>query len=134
MNTQNEALLIGKTEKGATAQKIGETAVNNPKTAIELKIEKFKPKNPTAEERIELISHFEAQAKRFKILKEKANNLKMFEAGNDKTSSKIVLKNSVGFEFEVHNSNVIEKVTKTMREELNILLLESENEILTFQI
>ena len=41
MNTQNEALLIGKTEKGATAQKIGETAVNNPKTAIELKIVKL---------------------------------------------------------------------------------------------
>lgn len=98
-------------------------------------IEKFVSKTPpTAEERIERILHFEAHSKRFRLLKEKSNDLKMFDAGNDKTNAKIVLKNSAGFEFDVRNSNVIDKVTKTMREELNILLTEAENEVLNFEI
>lgn len=104
------------------------------KDAIQEMIEKFKPKQPTADERIQRISHFEAVSKRFKILKEKSNDLKMFDAGNDQTNAKIILKNSGGFEFSVSNSNVIKKVRDTMEQELNILLSEAENEILTFEI
>jgi hypothetical protein len=36
--------------------------------------------------------------------------------------------------MDIRNSNVIEKVLKTMQEELNILTLEAENEVLTFEI
>jgi hypothetical protein len=98
-------------------------------------IEKFTPKAPpTAEERIGRIEHFEALSKRFKQLKEKANDLKMFDAGNDKTNAKIALKNSSGFEFSVTNSNVIKKVRDAMEKELNILLLDAENEVLNFEI
>lgn len=104
------------------------------KEAIQEMIEKFKPKQPTADERIQRISHFEAVSKRFKILKEKSNDLKMFDAGNDQTHAKIILKNSGGFEFSVSNSNVIKKVRDAMEKELNILLSEAENEILTFEI
>lgn len=105
------------------------------KATVTALIEKFAPKTPpTAEERIGRIQHFEAHSKRFKHLKEKSNDLKMFDAGNDKTNAKIVLKNSAGFEFEVSNSNVIKKVRDAMESELNILLAEAENEVLTFEI
>lgn len=112
-----------------------ETSVNDEKATVNALIEKFAPKSPpTAEERIGRIQHFEAHSKRFKHLKEKSNDLKMFDAGNDKTNAKIVLKNSAGFEFEVSNSNVIKKVRDAMETELNILLAEAENEVLNFEI
>lgn len=112
-----------------------ETPVNEAKATVNALIEKFSPKTPpTAEERIGRIQHFEAHSKRFKHLKEKSNDLKMFDAGNDKTNAKIVLKNSAGFEFEVTNSNVIKKVRDAMETELNILLTEAENEVLNFEI
>lgn len=112
-----------------------ETPVNEEKATVNALIEKFAPKSPpTAEERIGRIQHFEAHSKRFKHLKEKSNDLKMFDAGNDKTNAKIVLKNSAGFEFEVSNSNVIKKVRDAMETELNILLSEAEKEVLNFEI
>lgn len=117
-----------------TLAKVG-TPVNQEKATVNALIEKFTPKTPpTAEERIGRIQHFEAHSKRFKHLKEKSNDLKMFDAGNDKTNAKIVLKNSAGFEFEVTNSNVIKKVRDAMETELNILLAEAENEVLNFEI
>jgi hypothetical protein len=98
-------------------------------------IEKFRPKTPaTAEERIQRILHFDAVSKRFIHLKEKSNDLKMFDAGNDKINAKIILQNQAGFKFEVSNSNVIKKVRDAMENELNILLNEAENEVLNFEI
>lgn len=97
-------------------------------------IEKFKPEPLTAEERIQRIPLFEELSKRFKLLKEKANDLKMFTAGNDKTNAKIIFKNAQGFEFEIRNSNVIEKLTLEAQKELNILLAEANNEILNFEM
>lgn len=121
--------------KALPTMKKVETPVVQPKTAIETMIGKFVEKAPpTAEERISRIEHFEALSKRFKHLKEKANDLKMFDAGNDKTNAKIALKNSSGFEFSVSNSNVIKKVRDAMETELNVLLSEAENEVLTFEI
>ena len=112
-----------------------ETPVKVQEATVKAMIEKFTPKTPpTAEERIGRIQHFEAHSKRFKHLKEKSNDLKMFDAGNDKTNAKIVLRNSAGFEFEVSNSNVIKKVRDAMETELNILLAEAENEVLNFEI
>ena len=124
-NTQNLLPPAKPTEATTEKQKATVTAL----------IEKFTLKTPpTAEERIGRIQHFEAHSKRFKHLKEKSNDLKMFDAGNDKTNAKIVLKNSAGFEFEVSNSNVIKKVRDAMEAELNILLSEAENEVLNFEI
>jgi hypothetical protein len=117
-----------------TMNKVEPTTVEQ-KASIMAKIEKFTTKTPpTAEERIQRITHFDATSKRYKHLKEKANDLKMFDAGNDKINAKIILKNQTGFEFEVSNSNVIKKVRDTMEEELNILLAEAENEVLNFEI
>ena len=105
------------------------------KAAAKAMIEKFKPEPPrSADDRIMAIGHFEALSKRYKILKEKANELKMFDAGNDKTNAKISFKNAQGFEFDIRNSTVIEKLKNEAEKELNILLAESENEILTFQL
>jgi hypothetical protein len=128
------------TEKANTLKllpptKKAEATTAEQKATVSAKIEKLTQKvPPTAEERIGRIEHFEALSKRFKQLKEKANDLKMFDAGNDKTNAKIALKNSSGFEFSVSNSNVIKKVRDAMETELNILLAEAENEVLNFEI
>ena len=105
------------------------------KAVAKAMIEKFKPEPPrSADDRIMAIGHFEALSKRYKILKEKANELKMFDAGNDKTNAKISFKNAQGFEFDIRNSTVIEKLKTEAEKELTILLAEAENEILTFQL
>lgn len=135
MNTQKQEVKGVEVAKALPTMKKVETAVIEPKTATEIMIEKLVDKAPpTAEERISRIGHFEALSKRFRLLKEKSNDLKMFDAGNDQTNAKIILKNSSGFEFSVSNSNVIKKVREAMERELNILLTEAENEILTFEI
>jgi hypothetical protein len=105
------------------------------KASIEALIEKFAPKTaPTAKERIGRKALFDEVSKRYEHLENKANDLKMFDAGNDKINAKIILKNHAGFEFEVSNSNVIKKVRDAMEGELNILLAEAENEVLNFEI
>ena len=135
MEAVKQAVKTVEVAKALPTMKKVETPVVQPKTAIETMIGKFIEKAPpTAEERISRIGHFEALSKRFNHLKEKANDLKMFDAGNDKTNAKIALKNSSGFEFSVSNSNVILKVRDAMEKELNILLTEAENEVLNFEI
>lgn len=135
MNTVKQEVKAVEVAKALPTMKKVETPVVEKKTAIEELIQKYVPKTPpTAEERIGRIEHFEALSKRFRLLKEKSNDLKMFDAGNDKTSAKIALKNSSGFEFSVSNSNVIKKVRDAMETELNILLAEAENEVLNFEI
>jgi hypothetical protein len=137
MNTKTQVNGSVKTIENAVIEKQVKTAeptAIEKKEALNAMLDKFKPKQPTADERIQRISHFEAVSKRFKVLKEKSNELKMFDAGNDQTNAKIILKNSGGFEFSVSNSNVIKKVRDTMEAELNILLADAENEILTFEI
>ncbi|MBW4362486.1 hypothetical protein [Flavobacterium taihuense] len=117
-----------------TLNKVQPTAVE-PKTAIMASIEKFALKNPpTAKERISRKVLFDEVSKRYEHLENKSNDLKMFDAGNDKINAKIILKNQAGFEFEVSNSNVIKKVRDAMETELNILLAEAENEVLNFEI
>lgn len=98
-------------------------------------IEKLTPKAPlSAEERIKKIEQFKALSERFNVLKGKDNDLKLFIAGNDKMTAKISLENQAGFKMDIRNSNVIEKVLKTMQDELNLLLIEAEKEVLNFEI
>jgi len=135
MNTVKQEVKAVEVAKALPTMKKVETAVIEPKDAAKAMIEKFVSKiPPTAEERIGRIEHFEALSKRFRLLKEKSNDLKMFDAGNDRTNAKIILKNSSGFEFSVSNSNVIKKVRDAMEQELNTLLAEAENEVLNFEI
>ena len=108
-----------------------ETAKNN----VEKFLEQHKPEaHKSAESRIERMKQFEALSTRYNQLKEKDNQLKTFEAGNDKLSAKVVFKNAQGFEFSANNSTVIEKQIEAGRKELSILLSEAENEVLTFEI
>jgi hypothetical protein len=108
-----------------------ETAKNN----VEKFLEHHKPEaHKSAESRIERMKQFEALSTRYNQLKEKDNQLKTFEAGNDKLSAKVVFKNAQGFEFSANNSTVIEKLIEAGRKELSILLSEAENEVLTFEI
>ena len=132
MNTQTNT--AKEVKRLPIANKVEPTEEEKKATAKAM-IEKFKPEPPrSADDRIMAIGHFEALSKRYKILKEKANELKMFDAGNDKTNAKISFKNAQGFEFDIRNSTVIEKLKTEAEKELNILLAEAENEILTFQL
>ncbi len=135
MNTVKEAVATEKNPKTLNLVNEVKTAEDAKKTAVLEQLEKFKP-TPilSADERIERIRHFDALSERYKFLKNKSNDLKMFDAGNDKTNAKVNLENAQGFKFTVQNSNVIDKVTATMRAELNVLLIEAESEILTFEI
>lgn len=116
------------------APKLVNTTEEKEKASVLEIIEKFKPKQPTAEERINRISHFEALSNRYQLLKDKSNDLKMFQAGNDKTNAKITFVNSQGFQFDIRNSNVIEKLQNAAFQELEILLADAESEVLTFEI
>jgi hypothetical protein len=121
-------------EKNPVAQNGNSTNVDK-NVAVIAMIEKFKPEPPkTAEERIEKSKQFEAISKRFTQLKEKSQELLMFEAGNDKLKAKIIFENQAGFKFEIQNSNVIEKLKDCAKDELSILLNEVDNEIMTFQM
>lgn len=116
-------------------KKVGISAEETQKSNILATIEKFRPEAPrTAEERILLSKEFEALSTRYSALKEKDQDLKTFRAGNDKTNAKIIFKNSLGFEFEVRNSNIVNRLTEEAQKELKILLDEANNEIMTFQM
>jgi hypothetical protein len=134
METLKNAPKKAEGQKFLQSSKNVETTVKEKKESVIAFIEKHKPTPLTAEQRIERIKQFEALSQRFKILKEKDNDLKMFTAGNDKTNAKIVFKNNLGFEFIIQNTNVIEKLIEAGKMELSILLNEAENEILTFEI
>ena len=136
MNTQTKAPKEAVKANGMLAGAKEETTAKiDRKEQLNNLVEKFKPEPPkTAEDRINALKSFEALTRRYKTLKEKDAELKEFHAGNDKTSAKIVFKNSQGFEFDIKNTNVIERLTKAAQEELDVLLKEAENEVLTFLI
>ena len=135
MNTQKQEVKAVEVAKALPTLRKVETPVVEPKTATERMIEKLVDKTPpTAKERIGRKALFDEVSKRYEHLESKSNDLKMFDAGNDKINAKIILKNASGFEFSVSNSNVIKKVRDAMEAELNILLSEAENEVLNFEI
>lgn len=105
------------------------------KQEVKALLEKYKPEPPkSAESRIENMKQFEALTTRYGALRDKSNELKTFQAGNDKLTAKVVFRNAQGFEFTVQNSNVIGKLLEAGEKELSILLAEAENEVLTFEI
>lgn len=135
MNTKTEAPKKAEAVKSLPGAKNVNPANDEKKANAMLAIEKFKPEPiKTAQERILRKNQFVALAKRYEHLKEKDNELKTFHAGNDKTSAKIIFKNAQGFEFSIQNTNVIDKLTQAAKDELNVLLAEAENEVLTFEI
>jgi hypothetical protein len=89
---------------------------------------------PTAEDRIKNARNFAHLSERFEFLKGKSDDLKSFQVANAQTNTRLLLENQKGQKFEISNSNVIGKVLQKAAEELNILLLETENEILNFAI
>ena len=111
------------------------TTEETAKTNVANFLETHKPEAPkSAESRIERMKQFEALSTRYNQLKDKDNELKTFQAGNDKLGAKIIFKNAQGFEFTVQNTNVIEKLVEAGAQELSILKSEAENEVLTFEI
>lgn len=134
MSTAVKSDKIANEEKGKNVLELVKPTLKEEKPTIEKLMESFKPTPLTAEGRIQRVKQFDAISKRFNLLNEKTNDLKMFDAGNDKIDTKIILKNGAGFQFEVTNSFVIKKIRDVMEQELNILLNEAENEVVTFEM
>lgn len=88
----------------------------------------------TAEDRIEKATHFKALSDRYRMLKDKENDLKLFKAGNSKINAKITFTNEQGFNFEIKNNLVIDKLIITAQEELNVLLIQTYEEVINFDI
>lgn len=138
MNTLTKVQEKTKDVKNLPAATIAKTE----KTSEELKkaevletLKKFSPEPfKSAEERILRKNEFDALANRYQQLKLKDSELKIFKAGNDKTSAMIIFKNAQGFEFMIQNTNVISILTSQAQNELSILLEEAKNEVLTFEI
>ena len=90
--------------------------------------------SPTANARIKKLENFQLLAKRHQFLVDKTEQLDKFIISSDGTKEKIVLKNAEGYEFEVSNSQVVEKVTDLIKAELAVFVEKSEKEVLTFPI
>lgn len=90
--------------------------------------------NPTAESRLKRLDNFQILAERHKFLTSKNDELQKFIVSSDGTKEKIVLKNAQGFELEVSNSNVVDKVVQVVKEELQKITDASETEVLNFHI
>lgn len=97
-------------------------------------LEKFEMRKPTAEERIENMNQFKALSERYGFLKNKANELKTFVAGDTKTKCQLTIINEQGYKFEINNTNVIAKIVLEASKELETLLTEARNEVEAFEI
>lgn len=90
--------------------------------------------NPTAESRLKRLDNFKILAERHKFLTAKNDELQKFIVSSDGTKDRITLKNAQGFELEVSNTNVVDKVVQVVKEELQKITDASETEVLNFHI
>jgi len=90
--------------------------------------------NPTAEQRLRSLEQMQILAKKFTFLKEKKDSLEKFILSNDGTKEKITLSNAQGFNFEVSNSQTIEKVLQLIQSDLDLFTTRAEKEILEFNV
>jgi len=113
-----------------------EQTTNDAKPAVmEQKAENAKPVIAmTAEARIKKAEQFQILSGKFEGLKQKGEQLEKFIISNDSTKTKITLSNSMGFTFEVTNSNTISRVLAVIKEDVGFLLEKAENQILDFAI
>jgi len=89
---------------------------------------------PSAEDRIKRMENFQIVTKKFQHLKTKNDDLKKFNISGDGTRERLILSNAAGFNFEVTNSQVMEKVTELLQNELDSLLVVSEKEVQEFEV
>ena len=90
--------------------------------------------NPTAEGRIKRMENFKILSKKYNFLQNKAEELHRFEISQDGTKEKLTLSNASGFQIEVSNTQVVEKVVELLKAELSTFLAHSEKEILNYTI
>lgn len=90
--------------------------------------------NPTAEGRIKRVENFKILSKRHLFLQNKSEELHRFEISQDGTKEKLTLSNASGFQIEVSNTQVVEKVVELLKTELGVFLAHSEKEILNYTI
>ncbi len=88
----------------------------------------------TAEERITNAENFKILTTRYAFLKQKDEELKRFNLQNSGTNAKLILKNQAGQDFEVTNSDVIQKAVNVMTDELTKLLTDTRQEVVNFAI
>lgn len=89
---------------------------------------------PSAQDKIQRAENFAILAKKYAYLKEKRENLDRFMISSDGTKEQITMTNAEGFDFQVTNTQVIEKVVDTISAELQLFLDKSEQEIVEFTV
>lgn len=90
--------------------------------------------NPTAEQRLKSLEQMRILGDKFTFLKTKQDELEKFMLSSDGTKEKISLSNASGFNFEVSNSQTIEKVLEVISSDLKIFTERADKEILNFAI
>ena len=120
-------------KKPVKAQQNGVVKIDTPK------VEKSTTKidevlKPTAEGRLKKLENFKILAERHSFLTQKNDDLQKFIVSSDGMKEKLTLKNAQGFNFEVSNSQVLEKCVYVIKEELQKITTASEKEVLNFQI
>ncbi|WP_329805407.1 hypothetical protein [Flavobacterium facile] len=90
--------------------------------------------HPTAEERLKSLEQMRILGDKFTFLKTKQDELEKFMLSSDGTKEKISLSNASGFNFEVSNSQTIEKVLEVISSDLKIFTERADKEILNFSI
>lgn len=121
----------------AEEKKTTEKVANGQPSAISQKMSTTKVDeilNPSASHRIKRMENFKLLAERHQFLTKKKDELDKFIISSDGTKERIVLKNAESYEFEVSNSQVVEKVVAVMQEELDLFINRSEKEVLSYNI
>ncbi len=89
---------------------------------------------PSADDRIKRMENFQIVTKKYQHLKTKNEELKKFNISSDGTRERLILHNAADFNFEVTNSQVMQKVVNLLQSELDILLVDSEKEVREFEV
>jgi hypothetical protein len=87
-----------------------------------------------ASDRIERLKLANIIANKRARAKERFEEIKQFEASSDKTKFSLVIANQEGKTFEVHNTNTIALIVKVLKNAMQDVLTECDNELLKLEL
>src|SRR5690606_28107158 len=126
MNAKNEALKKVETAQelqssknlDSTQNRVENTQKSNEQELKKKTFDLIKKFELTPEKRLQRVENLRILGQRFAYLKKKEDELSKFIVSSDGTKEKIVLTNANGFNFEVSNSQTVEKVVQVIENDL----------------
>lgn len=142
MNAKNEALKKVETAQelpsaknlDSTKNRVENTQKSNEQELKEKTFDLIKKFELTPEKRLQRVENLRILGQRFAYLKKKEDELSKFIVSSDGTKEKIVLTNANGFNFEVSNSQTVEKVVQVIENDLKEFIKRAEEEVLKFEV